>query len=595
MPARLGRIYRIAGPLVVAEGLESPRMYEVVYVGDEGLIGEVIAVRSEKTYIQVYEETTGLTVGEKVEATGRLLSAELGPGLIGSIYDGLQRPELEIGRILRDIFIKRGVKVNALDRGKKWVFERNSEIRVREKVGEGDILGSVKETPLIDHKITIPPGIRGIIEWIAGSGEYTIEDTIAVISAGSVKHEVKLYQIWPVRVPRPFKEKLPPSEPLITGKRVIDLIFPIAKGGKAAVPGGFGTGKTVMLQSLTKWSHADIAIFVGCGERGNEMSDALKSFRELFDVRRGRPMMERSVFIANTSNMPVAARETSVLLGVTIAEYFRDMGYDVLVVADSTSRWAEAMREISGRMEEMPGEEGFPAYLASRLAEFYERAGRVIALGSPERTGSVTIFGAISPPGGDFSEPVVRNTLRYIQALYALDYELATRRHFPAISWLTSYSLYVDFVREYLDEVSGGKWLEYRNLFLKILQRESELLDIVRLVGPEALPEEDKLLLEVARMIREAFLQQNEYDPNDAYSSLEKGLLIMNAIIEFYNTSLKLVKSGVPVFKIRELKSPYLIYRFRLYALEDVKKLYEEFKKSFKKEIESIMGESSGS
>jgi V/A-type H+-transporting ATPase subunit A len=595
MPARLGRIYRIAGPLVVAEGLESPRMYEVVYVGDEGLIGEVIAVRSEKTYIQVYEETTGLTVGEKVEATGRLLSAELGPGLIGSIYDGLQRPELEIGRILRDIFIKRGVKVNALDRSKKWVFERNAEIRVGEKVGEGDILGSVKETPLIDHKITIPPGIRGIIEWIAGSGEYTIEDTIAVISAGSVKHEVKLYQIWPVRVPRPFKEKLPPSEPLITGKRVIDLIFPIAKGGKAAVPGGFGTGKTVMLQSLTKWSHADIAIFVGCGERGNEMSDALKSFRELFDVRRGRPMMERSVFIANTSNMPVAARETSVLLGVTIAEYFRDMGYDVLVVADSTSRWAEAMREISGRMEEMPGEEGFPAYLASRLAEFYERAGRVIALGSPERTGSVTIFGAISPPGGDFSEPVVRNTLRYIQALYALDYELATRRHFPAISWLTSYSLYVDFVREYLDEVSGGKWLEYRNLFLKILQRESELLDIVRLVGPEALPEEDKLLLEVARMIREAFLQQNEYDPNDAYSSLEKGLLIMNAIIEFYNTSLKLVKSGVPVFKIRELKSPYLIYRFRLYALEDVKKLYEEFKKSFKKEIESIMGEGSGS
>ena len=595
MPARLGRIYRIAGPLVVAEGLESPRMYEVVYVGSEGLIGEVIAVRGEKTYIQVYEETTGLTVGERVEATGRLLSAELGPGLIGSIYDGLQRPELEIGRILGDIFIRRGVKVNALDRSKKWVFEKNSEIRVGERISEGDVLGSVRETPLIDHKIMTPPGVKGVVEWIAGSGEYTVEDTIAVISAGSVKHEVKLHQVWPVRVPRPFKEKLPPSEPLITGKRVIDLVFPIAKGGKAAIPGGFGTGKTVMLQSLTKWSHADIAIFVGCGERGNEMSDALKSFRELFDVRRGRPMMERSVFIANTSNMPVAARETSVLLGVTIAEYFRDMGYDVLVVADSTSRWAEAMREISGRMEEMPGEEGFPAYLASRLAEFYERAGRVVALGSPERTGSVTIFGAISPPGGDFSEPVVRNTLRYIQALYALDYELATRRHFPAISWLMSYSLYVDFVREYLDEISGGKWFEYRNLFLKILQRESELLDIVRLVGPEALPEEDKLLLEAARMIREAFLQQNEYDPNDAYSSLEKGLLIMNAIIEFYNTSLKLVKSGVPVFKIRELKSPYIIYRLRLYALEEAKKLYEEFKESFKKEVESIIGESSGS
>lgn len=590
MPARMGRTYRVAGPLVVAEGLESPRMYEVVYVGSEGLIGEVIAVRGEKTYIQVYEETTGLTVGERVEATGRLLSAELGPGLIGSIYDGLQRPELEIGRILGDIFIKRGVKVNALDRSKKWVFERSSEIRVGEKVSEGDVLGSVKESPLVDHKITIPPGVKGVVEWITGSGEYTIEDTIAVISAGSVKHEVKLYQVWPVRVPRPYKEKLSPSEPLITGKRVIDLVFPIAKGGKAAIPGGFGTGKTVMLQSLTKWSHADIAIFVGCGERGNEMSDALKSFRELFDVRRGRPMMERSVFIANTSNMPVAARETSVLLGVTIAEYFRDMGYDVLVVADSTSRWAEAMREISGRMEEMPGEEGFPAYLASRLAEFYERAGRVVALGSPERTGSVTIFGAISPPGGDFSEPVVRNTLRYIQALYALDYELATRRHFPAISWLMSYSLYVDFVKEYLDEISGGKWFENRNLFLKILQRESELLDIVRLVGPEALPEEDKLLLEVARMIREAFLQQNEYDPNDAYSSLEKGLLIMNAIIEFYNTSLRLVKSGVPVFKIRELRSPYIIYRLRLYALEEAKKLYEEFKELFKKEVDSIMG-----
>lgn len=595
MLTRIGRTYRVAGPLVVAEGLESPRMYEVVYVGSEGLIGEVIAVRGEKTYIQVYEETTGLTVGERVEATGRLLSAELGPGLIGSIYDGLQRPELEIGRILGDIFIRRGVKVNALDRSKKWVFEKNSEIRVGERISEGDVLGSVRETPLIDHKIMTPPGVKGVVEWIAGSGEYTVEDTIAVISAGSVKHEVKLHQVWPVRVPRPFKEKLPPSEPLITGKRVIDLVFPIAKGGKAAIPGGFGTGKTVMLQSLTKWSHADIAIFVGCGERGNEMSDALKSFRELFDVRRGRPMMERSVFIANTSNMPVAARETSVLLGVTIAEYFRDMGYDVLVVADSTSRWAEAMREISGRMEEMPGEEGFPAYLASRLAEFYERAGRVVALGSPERTGSVTIFGAISPPGGDFSEPVVRNTLRYIQALYALDYELATRRHFPAISWLMSYSLYVDFVREYLDEISGGKWFEYRNLFLKILQRESELLDIVRLVGPEALPEEDKLLLEAARMIREAFLQQNEYDPNDAYSSLEKGLLIMNAIIEFYNTSLKLVKSGVPVFKIRELKSPYIIYRLRLYALEEAKKLYEEFKESFKKEVESIIGESSGS
>jgi V/A-type H+-transporting ATPase subunit A len=594
MPTRVGRIYRIAGPLVVAEGLESPQMYEVVYVGNEGLIGEVIAIRGEKVYIQVYEETTGLTVGKRVEATGKPLSAELGPGLIGTIYDGLQRPELEIGRLTGDIFIRRGVKVNALDRSKKWVFKRNAEIKVGDVVGEGDILGSVQETPIVNHYIMVQPGVKGVLEWIAGDGEYTVEDTVAVISAGSTKHEVKLYQVWPVRVPRPYVEKLPPREILVTGKRVIDLVFPIAKGGKAAVPGGFGTGKTVILQSLTKWSHADIAIFVGCGERGNEMADALKSFRELFDVRRGRPMMERSVFIANTSNMPVAARETSVLLGATIGEYFRDMGYDVLLVADSTSRWAEAMREISGRMEEMPGEEGFPAYLASKLADFYERAGRVVALGSPRRVGSLTIFGAVSPPGGDFSEPVTRNTLRYVQALYALDYELATRRHFPAISWLMSYSLYVDFLKENLNEVSAGRWYEYRSLFLKILQREAELLDIVRLVGPEALPEEDKLLLETARMIREAFLQQNEYDINDAYSPLEKGVLIMNAIVEFYNASLELVKRGVPVFKIRELKSPYLIYRFKLYPLEEARKLYEEFRRAFKKEVESLLGEASG-
>jgi V/A-type H+-transporting ATPase subunit A len=569
-------------------------MYEVVYVGSEGLIGEVIAIRGEKVYIQVYEETTGLTVGERVEATGRLLSAELGPGLIGTIYDGLQRPELEIGRLTGDIFIKRGVRVNSLDRGRKWVFNRSSGVKIGEKVGEGDILGSIQETPILEHKVMVPPGVRGVLQWIADSGDYTIEESIAVISTGEAKIEVKLHQVWPVRVPRPYREKLPPSEPFITGKRVIDIIFPIASGGKAAVPGGFGTGKTVLLQSLTKWSHADVVVFVGCGERGNEMADALKSFRELYDVRRGRPMMERSVFIANTSNMPVAARETSVLLGATIGEYFRDMGYNVLLVADSTSRWAEAMREISGRMEEMPGEEGFPAYLASKLADFYERAGRVIALGEPQRTGSLSIFGSVSPPGGDFSEPVTRNTLRYIQALYALDYDLATRRHFPAINWLMSYSLYVDFVKDYLNEASGGKWYEYRNLFLKILQREAELLDIVRLVGPETLPEEDKLLLEVARMIREGFLQQNEYDPNDAYSPLEKGLIIMEAIVEFYNTALKLVKSGIPVFKIRELKSPYLIYRFRLYTLEEVKELYNSFKASLKNEVKELVGGARG-
>ncbi|MGC9182213.1 V-type ATP synthase subunit A [Thermogladius sp.] len=590
MPSRTGRIHRIAGPLVVATDIPSPMMYEVVYVGEEGLIGEVISVRGERAYIQVYEETTGLTVGERVEATGELLSAELGPGLISTIYDGLQRPEVEIARAVNDIFIKRGVRVNSLNRSTKWVFAADQRVRVGDKVEPGDVIGLVQETPIVTHKIMVPPGVSGTLKWRAGDGEYRVEDVVAVVETGDRKYEVKLYHRWPVRIPRPYKEKLPPSEPLITGIRVIDLMFPIAKGGKAAVPGGFGTGKTVLLQSLAKWSYADIAIFVGCGERGNEMADALKSFLELHDVRRNRPMMERSIFIANTSNMPVAARETSVLLGVTLAEYFRDMGYDVLLVADSTSRWAEAMREISGRMEEMPGEEGFPAYLASRLAEFYERAGRVVALGRPERRGSVTIFGAVSPPGGDFSEPVVRNTLRYVQALYALDYDLATRRHFPAVNWLMSYSLYVDYVKEYLDEHSAGRWHETRNMFAKILQREAELLDIVRLVGPEALPEEDKLTLEVARMIREGFLQQYAYDPNDAFSPLEKGFLIMEAIRRFHEVALSLIRSNVPLFKIRELKSPYMVYKLKLYAPHEVEKVYNDYVQTLEVEVKKLTG-----
>ena len=590
MSERVGKIYRIAGPLVVAEGISNPVMYEVVYVGKEGLIGEVIAVRGEKVYIQVYEETSGLTVGERVETTGRPLSAELGPGLISSIYDGLQRPEKEIARLSSDIFIRRGAKLPALDRGKKWLFRRERGLSMGEKVYPGDIIGYVEETPLVIHKVMVPPGISGELKWIADDGDYAVEDTIAIVSSGSQEHNVKLYQVWPIRVPRPFKEKLNPGEPLVTGIRVIDYIFPIAKGGKASVPGGFGTGKTVLLQELTKWSHADIAIFVGCGERGNEMSDALTSFLKLMDVRRGRPMMERSVFIANTSNMPVAARETSVFLGVTIAEYFRDMGYDVIMVADSTSRWAEAMREISGRMEEMPGEEGFPAYLASRLSEFYERAGRVKALGRPERFGSVTIFGAVSPPGGDFSEPVVRNTVRYVQSFYALDYSLATRRHFPAINWLTSYSLYVDFVKEYWDKISGGKWSGYRATALRVLQREAELSDIVRLVGPEALPEEDKLTLEIARIIREGFLQQSALDPIDAYSPPEKGALIMECIMGFYKKALEAVNRGIAVAKLRELKSRYMLFQLKFYAPEELKsKIVPQFFDTLEQEFKQLM------
>lgn len=586
-----GRIYRIAGPLVVAEGLSRVMMYEVVYVGEEGLIGEVIAIRGDKTYIQVYEETTGLTVGEKIIASGRPLSAELGPGLIGSIYDGLQRPEKEIGALTKSIFIRRGVRLNALNRNTRWYFRREGRLDLGGMVGPGDVIGYVQETPLVLHKIMIPPNVNGRLKWVANDGDYVVEDTIAVIESNSGSYDIKLYQVWPIRRPRPYGEKLNPIEPLVTGIRVIDHVFPIAKGGKAAVPGGFGTGKTVLLQELTKWSHADIAIFVGCGERGNEMSDALTSFLKLMDTRRGRPMMERSVFIANTSNMPVAARETSVFLGVTIGEYFRDMGYDVIMVADSTSRWAEAMREISGRMEEMPGEEGFPAYLSSRLAEFYERAGRIVALGNPERFGSLTIFGAVSPPGGDFSEPVVRGTVRYIQSFYALDYGLATRRHFPAINWLQSYSLYIDFVKLYWDKISEGQWGRNRETMLKILQREAELSDIVRLVGPEALPEEDKLLLEMARIIREDFLQQSALNPADAYSPPEKGIVMMEAIMEFYRLAQEALSKGVSVAKIRELKSRYMLSRMKFYTIDELKnKFIPELLETMKSEFLGLLG-----
>ncbi|MEM1623547.1 MAG: V-type ATP synthase subunit A [Sulfolobales archaeon] len=587
---RAGRIYRISGPLVVAEGLTGVMMYEVVRVGEEGLIGEVIAIRGDRAYIQVYEETSGLTVGEKVLATGRPLSAELGPGLIGSIYDGLQRPEKDIGVKTGSIFIKRGVNVPSLNREIKWNYERIRDIKLGDKVFPGDVIGLVRETPLVVHKIMIPPGVSGYIKWIADDGDYTVEHSVAIVTSGDREYEVKMYQLWPIRKPRPYAEKLSPVEPLITGIRVIDYLFPIAKGGKAAIPGGFGTGKTVALQEITKWSHADIAIYVGCGERGNEMSDALTSFMKLMDPRRGRPMMERSVFIANTSNMPVAARETSVFLGVTIGEYFRDMGYDVVMVADSTSRWAEAMREISGRMEEMPGEEGFPAYLSSRLAEFYERAGRVRTLGRPERYGSLTVFGAVSPPGGDFSEPVVRSTVRYVQCFYALDYGLATRRHFPAINWLLSYSLYTDFVKDYWNKLSN--WSEYRDVALKILQREAELSDIVRLVGPEALPEEDKLVLEVSRMIREDFLQQSALDPVDAYSPPEKDAMIMEAIMEFYRLSRRALTKGVTVARIRALKSRSEIAQMKYYTLEQLKAgVYSRVIESIRSDFKELIGD----
>ncbi|HHF59179.1 MAG TPA: V-type ATP synthase subunit A, partial [Thermoplasmatales archaeon] len=479
-----GKIVRVSGPVVEARGMKGAKMYDVVRVGDENLIGEIIRLNQDMATIQVYEETTGLKPGEKVVSTGNPLSAELGPGLITSIFDGIQRPLVQIKESVGD-FITRGVDVPALDRKKKWDFK--PLVKKGDKVTSGDVIGEVRETSLVTHRIMIPPGIEGKIRDIVDEGKYIVEDIIAKVETKEGQKEIKLMHRWPVRKGRPYRKKLDPTAPLITGQRVVDTFFPIAKGGTAAIPGGFGTGKTVMLHQLAKWSDADIIVYIGCGERGNEMTDVLREFPELKDPKSGEPLMNRTILIANTSNMPVAARDASVYTGITLAEYYRDMGYDVALMADSTSRWAEAMREISGRLEEMPGEEGYPAYLASRLAEFYERAGRVITLGSGEREGSVSVVGAVSPPGGDFSEPVAQNTLRIVKVFWALDSDLADRRHFPAINWLRSYSLYVDSVREHWEQIGKG-WADLRTKAMTLLQKEAELQEIVKLVGPDALP-----------------------------------------------------------------------------------------------------------
>lgn len=580
-----GSIYRVSGPLVIAEGMKGSKVYEVVEVGEERLIGEIIGVEGEKAIIQVYEDTTGLKVGDLVYGTGYPLAAELGPGLVGSIYDGIQRP-LPILEELVGFFVKRGVKAAPLPRNKKWHFIPIA--KKGDKVEPGDYLGYVIETETVKHYIMVPPGIHGILKEIIQEGDYTVNETIAIID----DMEVNMIQKWPVRKPRPYREKLEPHEPLITGQRVIDFFFPLAKGGKAAIPGGFGTGKTITLQQLTKWSHVDIAIYVGCGERGNEMADALHSFRKLVDPRTGKPLVERSVFIANTSNMPVAARETSVFLGATIGEYFRDMGYHVLMVADSTSRWAEAMREISGRLEELPGEEGYPAYLGSRLASFYERSGYVETLGRPERAGSLTIMGAVSPPGADFSEPVTQATLRIVRALYALDVALAYRRHYPAINWLTSYSLYVENVTDWWHKEIGSEWRSLREKALAILQKEAELEELVRLVGAEALPEEDKLVLEVARMIREDFLQQNAFHEIDTYCPPKKALLMMKAIMLFYEYGLEAIRKGITVDEIHGMKCRIKIARMKEIpniGFEDMfKQLFDEIRNEFEIKIREV-------
>ena len=527
----MGKIIKVSGPLVVADGMADASMADVVRVGPQHLIGEILNMTGDRASIQVYEETSGLGPGAEVETTGAPLSVELGPGLIENIYDGIQRPLEEIVRRV-GANITRGIQVPALDRERLWDFTPTAAVGAA--VTGGDVLGTVPETPSVLHRIMVPVGVTGTVEWLAEAGAYNITQPIARLrTADGAVQELTMVQKWPVRVGRPYKKKFPPETPLQTGQRVIDTMFPIAKGGTAAVPGPFGSGKTVVQHQLAKWADVDIVVYIGCGERGNEMTDVLREFPELTDPRTGESLMKRTVLIANTSDMPVAAREASVYTGITIAEYFRDMGYDVAVIADSTSRWAEALREMSGRLEEMPGEEGYPAYLASRLAQFYERAGIVQCVGSEARTGSLTAVGAVSPPGGDLSEPVAQATMRIVKVFWSLDASLAYRRHFPAINWLNSYSLYLNAVTPWYDEHMGADFIRNRNRAMHLLQEENELNEIVQLVGKDSLSPKDQLTLEIARMLREDFLQQNAFMDVDAYSSFDRQMRLLALILHY--------------------------------------------------------------
>ena len=545
---QIGIIDRIAGPVVQASNMLGSKLYDVARIGEEKLVGEIIRLTGDLATVQVYESTEGLMPGEPVYLTHAPLSVELGPGLIRQIFDGIQRP-LPVIREQSGDFIARGIEIPGLDHKKIWDFEPS--VKIGDKVTGGDILGEIPETPTVDFKLLVPPNINGKLEFIAKRGDYTIDDTSAtVIMPGGDKIDLKFYQEWPVRQPRPFHKRLPATIPLITGQRIFDTFAPIAKGGTGAIPGGFGTGKTVSQHQLAKWSDAKIVVYVGCGERGNEMTDVLREFPKLVDPYTGGPLMDRTVLIANTSNMPVAAREASVYTGITLAEFFRDMGYDVAMMADSTSRWAEAMREISGRLEEMPGEESFPAYLASRIAQYYERAGRVMTLGSNPRESSITIVGAVSPPGGDFSEPVTQNTLRIVKVFWALSKDLASRRHFPAIDYLLSYTLYWSALEDYYIENVNSEFPKLRADALALLQKDKELQDIVALVGPDALPPSEKIVLEIARMIKEDFLQQNAFHEIDSFCSLEKQYLMLKTILRFYEKASDLYGKGAIVADI---------------------------------------------
>lgn len=575
-----GAIFKIAGPVITAKNMKGAQMYEVVKVGKDELIGEIIELEEDKAIIQVYEETAGISPGEKVIGTGAPLSVELAPGILRMIYDGIQRP-LEMIKKEAGDFITRGLTIPSISRETKWTFTPTAKIG--DKVQGGDVLGEVQETDVILHKIMVPPKVKGEIKSIVAKGEYTVEDTIAVLKTSKGDKKLPMLQKWPVRIGRPYQEKQAPDIPLITGQRILDTFFPVAKGGTAAIPGPFGSGKTVTQHQLAKWADAEIIVYVGCGERGNEMTEVLEEFPALEDPKTGKPLMERTVLIANTSNMPVAARDASIYTGATIAEYYRDMGYSVALMADSTSRWAEAMREISGRLEEMPGEEGYPAYLASRLADFYERAGRVIILGTDEREGSLTIIGAVSPPGGDFSEPVTQNTLRITKVFWALDAALADRRHFPAINWLRSYSLYVDSIEGWWSENVSPDWRHLRGRALALLQKEAELQEIVQLVGADALPDRERAVLEGARVIREDFLQQHAYHEVDTYCNEHKQFKMLEVMLKFYDACLDAVNEGLPAKELAELE-----------VLDDIARLKyvpnEEFDAKVK-EIEKKIGD----
>ena len=585
----MGKIVKVSGPLVVASGLSEANMADVVRVGEQHLIGEILTMSGDSAAIQVYEETSGLGPGAEVVTTGAPLSVELGPGLIENIYDGIQRPLEVIRQKTGGNFLPRGEEVPALDREKKWDF--TAVAKVGDHLIGGDVLGTVQETPSILHKIMLPPNMSGTVQEIR-SGSFTVEDTVAVVETDKgERKELTMIQKWPVRVGRPYMKKYPPVTPLQSGQRIVDTFFPVAKGGTAAIPGPFGSGKTVMQHALAKWADVDLVVYIGCGERGNEMTDVLREFPELIDPRTGESLMKRTVLIANTSDMPVAAREASIYTGITIAEYFRDMGYDVAVIADSTSRWAEALREMSGRLEEMPGEEGYPAYLASRLAQFYERAGCVECLGADERRGSLTAIGAVSPPGGDISEPVSQATMRIVKVFWGLDASLAYARHFPAINWLTSYSLYLDTLRGWCDENLGRSFMLNRGRAMALLQKEAELQEIVKLVGQDALSPADNLTLESAKMIREDFLQQNAFLENDQYSSFDRQARLLELILRYKDLCDAAIARGADIWKLYAIAARAAIGRAKTVPAERYQDVYAQIEADMEQQIEEVAKE----